>query len=561
MSGGGDDAKATLPEPAATLVAPGGGPAIALTIVFHPDAARVGERAVLGQAEPGVAAQLARNEPSFAPVRGGRAAPLDDPHLSRAAVSLTVTAGGGVRIDASKTTTSVVVRGRPVTTATLEADDVRVGVVLLVANRIVLLLHRVASAPGPHGGEGLGLFGESDGLRAVIAEIHSVADLTKPVLLRGESGSGKELVARAIHQLGPRRDGPFVAVNLGAVPATIAATELFGSERGAFTGAVRRRGYFEQADGGTLFLDEIGEAPVELQAALLRVLQDGEIQPVGGERSRKVDVRVVAATDADLETRIADGSFRAPLLNRLSAYQVWIPPLRERRDDIGRLMMPFFREELREIGQEARLAAAPDGSSWLSPSLVAQLLTYHWPGNVRQLRNVVRHLVIGSRALPRVTLGPATLRLLTDWTSGPDSPAAEPGESPDSATAAAAKGPSLDKAPDSHKAPASGEPKGSASPGPRRKAGEIGEEEMAEALRSCRWEIAAAARKLGIPRPSLHLAMKRFPRFRTAGDVPVSELTEAHRACAGDLAAMADKLEVSERALLRRARELGLAVT
>ncbi|HRI66149.1 MAG TPA: sigma-54 factor interaction domain-containing protein, partial [Polyangium sp.] len=166
-------------------------------------------------------------------------------------------------------------------------------------------------------------------LKRVLSDIHNVADLELPVLLRGETGSGKELVAHAIHKASPRRDKPFVAVNLGAIVPSLAVAELFGAEKGAFTGSIKRQvGYFEQAHGGTLFLDEIGEAPVELQVALLRALETGEIQTVGAMQGRKVDVRVIAATDADLEDKVDMGAFRAPLLNRLAAFELWIAPLR-----------------------------------------------------------------------------------------------------------------------------------------------------------------------------------------------------------------------------------------
>jgi transcriptional regulator with GAF, ATPase, and Fis domain len=565
MVSGNRDEKATLPEPSSVALAAGSGPALALTILFHPDVSRVGERALLGPLAPGTAAQISRHEPSFSPPGGGAAGPLDSPHVSRSPIEITALEGGAVALDAAKTSTSVVARGKPLTSAAFSADDVRRGVVLLLAGSVVLLLHRVASAPLGVRGEELGLVGDSDGLRAVLAEVRSVADLSKPVLLRGESGSGKELVARAIHRAGPRRGAPFVAVNLGAVPAPIAAAELFGSERGAFTGAVRRRGYFEQAEGGTLFLDEIGEAPVELQAALLRALQEGEIQPVGGDRPRKVDARVVAATDADLEARVEGGSFRAPLLNRLAAYQIWIPPLRERKDDIGRLLVRFFREELMEIGEERKLAPAAGEAPWLSAAVVARLAEHPWPGNVRQLRNVVRHLVIGNRDGARVVITPGAERLLETATKGPAAAAPEPpldsaaapstlpSAAPASASSASAGAPS--SAPGSEIAAGSG--RSNSPPSPRRKAIDIGKDEILAALRKHRFEIAAAAKELGIPRPSLDLAMSRL-RIRKAADLRNDEIEASFRANGGDILRMVDDLQASERALLRRVRELGL---
>ena len=198
---------------------------------------------------------------------------------------------------------------------------------LLLAGRIVLVLHPMPPAPAREV-EGLGLTGDSAAMAQVRADVRRVADLEVAVLLRGETGTGKELVARAIHRRSPRRSRPYLAVNMGAIPPALAAAELFGAARGAFTGADQRRtGYFSQAHGGTLFLDEIGETPPEVQVLLLRALETGEIQPVGAEAPRRVDVRVLAATDADLEAAIAAGRFRAPLLHRLNGYEIRLPAL------------------------------------------------------------------------------------------------------------------------------------------------------------------------------------------------------------------------------------------
>src|SRR6185436_13729067 len=185
--------------------------------------------------------------------------------------------------------------------------------------------------------------------------------------LRGETGTGKELLARAIHQASSRRAAPYFALNMAAIPASLAAAELFGAAKGAFTGADRRRvGYFGRAQGGTLFLDEIGELPADLQPLLLRVLENGEIQPVGGEETLRVDVRILAATDANLESAIEEGRFRAPLFHRLSGYELRLPSLRERRDDIGRLFIHFLRQELAALGEADRLAdPGPEGRPWL----------------------------------------------------------------------------------------------------------------------------------------------------------------------------------------------------
>ena len=342
--------------------------------------------------------------------------------------------------------------------------------------------------------------------------------------------------------LGLARRGPFVGVNLGAMEPSLASSELFGSVRGAFTGAVRDRlGFFRTAKGGTLFLDEIGEAPPEVQVMLLRALEIGEILPVGSQTPVPVDVRVVAATDSDLEDRSQGGNFRAPLLHRLSGYVLWLPSLAERRDDFGVLMVHFLRQALVEIGEEERLATPADASRpWLSASVVRRLLDYSWPGNVRQLRNVVHQLVIGSRGRSSLRLGPETERLLRT----PEGVGGGGNSLPDASD------------PGGLQAPSTGREKGPSAP--ERRPGDVRPEELVEALRRHRWELAAAARHLGISRPSLYNLIRDHPQLRTAGDVDAEEIRRCHRQCDGELEAMADRLEVSASALRRRVRELGL---
>src|SRR6185312_10546599 len=219
---------------------------------------------------------------------------------------------------------SVVASGEPVHGERVFTErEIEDGVVLLLADRIALLLHRFQ--PLFEAVPRYGLVGESETLLETRRQIRQVADLDVPVLLRGETGTGKELVARAIHQASVRRDRPYLALNMSAIPSSLAASELFGAAKGAFTGAdQKKRGYFSRASGGTLFLDEIGEVPPEVQPLLLRALESGEIQPVGAEEIQRVDVRTIAATDSDLEAEIASGRFRAPMLHRLSGYEIRI---------------------------------------------------------------------------------------------------------------------------------------------------------------------------------------------------------------------------------------------
>jgi two-component system nitrogen regulation response regulator GlnG len=227
------------------------------------------------------------------------------------------------------------------------------------------------------------------GRSAAMQEIYRViarlvgADLT--VMINGESGTGKELVAKALHDYGKRRDGPFLAVNMAAIPRELVESELFGHEKGAFTGAnARKVGRFEQAEGGTLFLDEIGDMPLEAQTRLLRVLQSGEFMPVGGRMPIKADLRIVAATHRELRQLVAQGLFREDLFYRLNVVPIRLPPLRERVEDIPALVQHFLNS--------ARAEGLPPKT--VEPAAMARLKTYDWPGNVRELENLVRRLTV-----------------------------------------------------------------------------------------------------------------------------------------------------------------------
>jgi transcriptional regulator with GAF, ATPase, and Fis domain len=226
------------------------------------------------------------------------------------------------------------------------------------------------------------IVGHSPAMRDVFRLLDKVTDGDVPVLIQGESGTGKELVARALHFNGARKAGPFVSENCAAIPETLLESELFGYQRGAFTGATAdRKGLFEVANGGTIFLDEIGDMPLEMQKKLLRVLQEREVRRVGGTRTVPIDVRVVAASNQDLRQACADGRFREDLYYRLAVITVELPPLRERREDIPELVRHFLAEFAKEAGQPA-LDVSEDA--------MRALTLYHWPGNVRELRNEVQ---------------------------------------------------------------------------------------------------------------------------------------------------------------------------
>lgn len=237
------------------------------------------------------------------------------------------------------------------------------------------------------------IIGADFGLRGVMEMVRQVAPLSSPVLLLGETGTGKEVIAGAIHNLSPRKDGPFIVVNCGAIPENLVDSELFGHEKGAFTGALsRKRGRFERANEGTVFLDEVGELRPEAQVRLLRVLQEKEIERVGGTEPIKVDIRVIAATHRDLEAMITEGKFRDDLYFRLNVFPIAIPPLRDRRGDIPSLVHYFIQKKSREIGMREMPS--------LAQGALERLMAYPWPGNVRELENTVERALILSRGEP-----------------------------------------------------------------------------------------------------------------------------------------------------------------
>jgi two-component system response regulator HydG len=257
------------------------------------------------------------------------------------------------------------------------------------------------------------LVGRSPGMRAVTELIRRVAATTTPVLVLGETGTGKELVARDIHADGPRRDAPFVAVNCAALPEALLESELFGHVRGSFTGATQtRRGLFVEANNGTLFLDEIGDMPLALQSKLLRVLETGEVRSLGSDGSHKTDVRIIAATHRDLVADIRAGRFRQDLYFRLNVVPIRIPPLRERATDIPLLLEHFVRKGALRFPQAA--------STTFTPEALALLVRYAWPGNVRQLENAVDRWLITS---DRHEIGEADVRVLISEWETPEHPA------------------------------------------------------------------------------------------------------------------------------------------
>jgi two-component system nitrogen regulation response regulator GlnG len=498
-------------------------PVPALTIVWHPWPERVGERLLLSELSRGGEVRLSRLEGEFQRPSSvlGTGATLGDPYLTRNALVFKAVPGGGIRLTPERDC-RVAIAEEPLQAAReLSPEELIQGVPLELARRVVLLLH--LADPHPAGAmDALGMVGNSRGIQAVRRDIESVAGLSDAVLIRGETGTGKELVARAIHLNSQRSDKPFVSVNLGAIPKELAAAELFGALKGAFTGAERdRKGYFQQAKGGTLFLDEVGESSPEVQVMLLRALEAREIQPLGAARPEPTDVRLIAATDANLEKQILEGNFRNPLLQRLGRFVIRIPPLRERREDIGPLFHHFAREALKEIGDVEKLGPPKNvmDKAWLSTHIASLLVRCRWPGNIRQLSNVTSQLVKRNRGKPSLTLDAELEKELRDFELEPPPPPPPP---------------------------------------PTRKKHPYTEEEIIEAFEACGWKIKPAAEKLGIPRITLNDRLKRQPGYHAADALSEEAVRTCHQECQGDLEEMTRRLKVERWALVMRLNELKL---
>jgi two-component system response regulator AtoC len=334
------------------------------------------------------------------------------------------------------------------------------------------------------------IVGESPGLRDVLAKVEQVAQTAATVLLRGETGTGKEIVARAIHINSQREARPFVRVNCAALAAGVLESELFGHEKGAFTGAVARRaGRFELADGGTLFLDEVGDIPADVQVKLLRVLQERELERVGGVETVKVDVRVVSATHRDLEALIAEGKFREDLYYRLNVFPITLPPLRDRTSDIPLLVEHFVQKFGQSTGKPVRGA---------DPGAIAELRAYPWPGNVRELENVIERAMI-------LTKGPLLTAVDLDFGRRLGAGAATaPAGRPAGAATPASEG-------------------GDSSRSFYKRISEQERNEIIAAVERAHGNIAHAARSLGINRSTLYYRMRKHDLehlLPTRDDVP-----------------------------------------
>ncbi|MCP4658766.1 MAG: sigma-54-dependent Fis family transcriptional regulator [bacterium] len=503
----------------------------ALTIVAHPDLERIGERAVLTDLVPGQRVRLSRLEPDFRQLgRGKFQRPLGDLHLSRTPIILRSEAEGEIVVEVPAKGSSLAIDGEKLAGGERRLSRARLarGVVLLLSRRIVLLVHPVGLHVSHTKGD-FGLIGESDAIVKLRNQLGTLAKLDYPLLIRGETGTGKELVAQALRQL--RKSGPFVTLSLAETPAELASALLFGSEEGAFTDAKQRKGAFREAHGGTLFLDEIGDMPVEVQSMLLRVLESQEVRPLGSERTYKVEVRLIAATDVELEKEVGEQRFRAQLFYRLFSNDVRLPPLRERREDVGRLAVHCLRQELRRLPDAPRLDEG--GREWLPAKLMTRLLRYSWPGNVRELRNVVRRIV-ATAAQADWTIDPATtLKAVEPMLVGPDLGLEEDPSAPSAPEEATLSDPS------------------------KGRSTALAREDVVAALEAHNWNVKRTAKDLGIGRTTLYNMLKRWG-MRTTEGLSREEIADALAVHEGRPEDAARALKVSLHGLMTCMTRYGL---
>ncbi len=513
----------------------------ALTLLAHADPKRVGARAHLARL-----VELSRTTPVFSHAGADSGSPLDDPFLSRKPV-LFLTSSEGVEIERAGSPISLSVDGELTDRVLIDNARLTKGVVLCLGRRVTFLLHWVEQAAPPGSDEGL--LGVSDALAQVRTQVRLLAASNVPVLLLGESGVGKEMVARAIHERGARASKPFEAINMAAVPATLAASELFGHERGAFTGADRAStGAFQRADQGSLFLDELGDTPLEVQPLLLRALETNQVLPVGGKLAKCVDIRLLAATDVDLDQAIERGKFRSSLLHRLSGYRLALAPLRERRDDIGPLLHHFAGEEFAAMGVANRLDDIQWEQPWLGAPAVARLALHPLRGNARELKNLARQLVIACRDETHVS--ERAVEQLLSISGAPGAIFSDESEPPHT---------SEPQEPQVEMPRPPGQPRASsnapAKPKYRDPSG-VTEEELLNALKSHAFRLGPTAAHMQISRTSLYALVEQSSRIRKASELSSGEIDAAVARCDGRLDEAASSLEVSTHALKLRLKAL-----
>lgn len=524
----------TRPLPAFANEDETAGDAWQLVVVWHPDRELIGAVVEL-QAQEGTAAPgftMGRHEPLFTTVNR-EAVGLGDAHLSRQACRL-VCEDGAWFLHRPRGTSRLRVDGQAVAKSLqISAEQLLRGFAVALAEQVLLHVRLLPGASADASAESEGsatletLVGTGRAMRNLHRAVHSAARRGEDVLLIGATGTGKELVARALHELGPRARGPWVPVNVAAIPPDLAAASLFGTRRGAFTGAdAHREGYFQRAAGGTLFLDEIGDASPSLQPLLLRALQEREVQVLGGPAER-VELGVVAAMERDPDE--PGFAFRQALRHRLAGKELRLPALAERAEDIGLLALLFL--ERRGCAPHRQPLSASDNARWVR--LFELLLAHPWPGNVRELEHLVGEVEASLVEGAPKALGALRKRLAPAAAPDPDNCIAEETSPPERIETVVY-----------------GEPG---------RLADLDDTAFAEVWDAAGFEVAAMARRLGVSRAAVYRRIKLSPRCRLAADVPLVELLRALDSTRGDLIATAQRLKISQRGLQARLRAGGMA--
>ncbi len=505
------DREATVDTPADVLAAQPR-KLLGLTVLWHPQRQRIGEQAVL--MFDGDRCEVHRNEPDFQRAGSDVGQALDHQSISRTPIGLRRNRDGSITLQRGASGMHFEVDGNVVppdaaTDVVLSEQRLANGVVLRLGSSVLLCLGHVGLVPSPQRDSALAGVGQA--MARVRSAIAQVASTDLPVLILGETGTGKELVARAIHAASARAGQALVSVNMATLGESLAAADLFGACKGAYTGAVgARKGLFAEAHAGTLFLDEIGDTPAQVQPMLLRALETGEYRPLGSARTERADVRLIAATDRDLSS----AGFNQPLLRRLEAYVIVMAPLRERREDIGVLIAQGL----------SRLGGDDTASPELPVSVIQALCLHDWPGNVRQLQHLLRRLLLAAQAGEALDM----VDLLA--------PVAEPAAVPDVVTAQRDVGAAM-----RYRTPAT-----------------VSESELLAALETHQWCVRKAAEHLSLSRASFYALLYASPKIRRVEAIPFDEIDAVVRSAPADPAVWASQLRTPRESLRRHVQQLGL---
>lgn len=491
-------------------------------IACHPDPNRLGEFATLDALAQVGEQTFNRYQPEFHGLHNTIGQGLAVPHVSRKSLHLQRADKTNYILHRRDYSAAVSVNEQPLESSLkLTQDDFDDGFFLTLGEHVLLFIKCIPEPAIEQ--DDFGLVGISKAVQEVRTRIRTVAPMDEPVLIRGATGTGKELVAQALQRQSSRFGKPYVVANIPALQPSLAVAELFGASKGAFTGASHdRKGYFQAADGGTLFLDEIGEASAEVQAMLLRALESHEVVPVGTTTAANVDVRIIAATDADL-SEDGEKAFKQPLLHRLSTYQLFLTPLADRPEDIPALLKKFLTEQWQKLHGHAQLPFSAE-QPWLSCALMKAFMGAPWPGNVRQLRNFARQLTVENQGRPALQIDRQMLASLQ-----PLAAANERGST----------------------APAKVESS-------KRKPSQISPEELSQTLEKARFDRQTTAEMLGVSRGSVYEMIKRHPDLRLLSDIDDEELQRTYQQCGGDLEQLMWQTQASQASLRRRLNKLGI---